>query len=176
MTPSRKEPDYRRAEAEARKLLKKARVFAGPVPVVAIARNVLGAIVRMEPFPGDVSGMLYCPAGAPPVIGVNSLERPVRQRFTIAHEIGHLILHAFEGIHVDKQYRRDGKSKTAEDAREIEANGFAAELLVPLDLLRSDIEAIGIDIESDEEVTTLAKRYEVSAQMMAIRLSKIISF
>jgi len=46
--------------------------------------------------------MLYCPAGSPAVIGVNSLERAVRQRFTIAHEIGHLQLHAFDGIHVDK--------------------------------------------------------------------------
>lgn len=174
MTPSRK-ADYDRAEAEAKKLLKRARVGAAPVPVVAIARTTLGAVVRMEPFPGDVSGMLFCPAGSPPIIGVNSLDRPVRQRFTIAHEIGHLILHAFDGIHVDKTYRRDGRSKTADDHREIEANGFAAELLVPLEMLRADIEAIGIDVESDTEVATLAKRYEVSAQMMTIRLSKIIT-
>lgn len=175
-SPTRK-PAFDHAIAEARALLKRAHVTSAPVPVLAIARNVVGAVVRMEPFPGDVSGMLYKPdasADSPPVIGVNSLESQVRQRFTIAHEIGHLVLHKLEGIHVDKKYLRDGRSKTAEDNLEIEANTFAANLLVPLDWLRDDVATTAIDVESDEEVAALAKRYEVSTQVMAIRLSKIL--
>jgi Zn-dependent peptidase ImmA (M78 family) len=166
------------AAKSAHALIGKAKINAAPVPVLALARDVAGVVVRFEPFAGDVSGMFFRSPGETPIIGVNSLESPERQRFTIAHELGHLFLHEDEAVHVDKRFTlafRDGRAKTAEDVREIEANHFAAELLVPHAFLVRDLREHRVDIESDDEVAALARKYEVSAQMMTIRLSKVLS-
>ena len=66
-------------------------IAEAPVPVEQIARR-LGAQVTYEGFDGDISGMLFRDEGRA-VIGVNSRHAPTRQRFTVAHEIGHLEMH-----------------------------------------------------------------------------------
>lgn len=169
------------ARKKARSLLNRADVQSAPVPVHDLARAV-GAVVRLEPTTGEqISGMLYQPPSGPPIIGVNSLDSPRRQRFTIAHEIGHLLLHPPEEIHVDKGFVlafRDDTSGNAVDYREIEANQFAAELLMPLSFLGSDVRRMQIDIESsdDDDIERLAARYEVSVRSMTIRLSVLARF
>lgn len=110
------------------------------------------------------------------VIGVNSVDAPVRQRFTIAHEIGHFILHKDEALHVDEKSLiglRDRKSSLAVDEREIEANQFAAELLMPATFLQKDILNLPDDIEVEEAITKLAHRYQVSTQAMTFRLTAL---
>jgi len=56
----------------------------------------------------------------------------VRQRFSIAHEIGHFILHQKQGqLFIDKTYKvflRDQLSSSGENIQEIQANQFAAAL------------------------------------------------
>lgn len=163
------------ARRKARDLLTKERISAAPVPVVDLARSV-GAIVRYEPFAGDnVAGMLYQPKTGKPIIGVNSLDGARRQRFTVAHEIGHLLLHPREELHVDAGFVlafRNKKSSDASDIREIEANQFAAELLMPLNFIERDIHKMELDLEDCEDaIEDLARRYEVSQQAMTIRLS-----
>jgi len=117
------------------------------------------------------------------VIGVNSEHSRTRQRFTIAHELGHLLLHADEEFHIDEKRplaRRDDVSSQATDAREIEANQFAAELLMPKALVGASVEAL---IEADPEISVeeaideLANAYRVSTLAMTHRLTnlKIIS-
>jgi Zn-dependent peptidase ImmA (M78 family) len=59
-----------------------------------------------------------------PIILINSSFPPVRQRFTLAHEYGHHCLQ--HGLAVDHAIDLGSK-----DRREIEANQFAAELLLP---------------------------------------------
>jgi Zn-dependent peptidase ImmA (M78 family) len=64
----------------------------------------------------------------------------VRQRFTIGHELGHLTLHHGHDLILERLVRlnfRDATSSTANDEEEIEANHFAAELLMPHDFLRA---------------------------------------
>ena len=84
--------------------------------------------------------MIYIKDGVP-IIGVNSLHHPNRQRYTIAHELGHLELHRqliTSEVHVDKGFpvlMRDPKSATGTELHEIEANQFAAELLMPRTLI-----------------------------------------
>ena len=86
--------------------------------------------------------MIYVNEGTP-IIGVNALHHPNRQRFTIAHECGHLILHKpqiTKEVHVDKalaspMLMRDSVSAAGVDEMEIEANLFAAELLMPKAIL-----------------------------------------
>ena len=112
------------------------------------------------------------------VIGVESNQPETRQRFTIAHELGHFLLHEGDQVHVDRQFRlnyRSAKSSTAEDVEEIEANAFAAAILMPERLLRVDAGRLQFDIEDEEAVRELAIRYNVSTQAMAIRLLNMVS-
>jgi Zn-dependent peptidase ImmA (M78 family) len=106
---------------------------------------------------------------------VNSSHPIQRQRFTIAHEIGHLLLHADENLHVDRNFPiglRSGISSKSVDANEIEANQFAAALLMPADFIAEDIKPfIGTDVMF--AIRKLAQQYRVSEQAMSIRLSTL---
>src|SRR5690348_3700946 len=86
-------------EREAANLIAKYGVTRPPVPVDEIAR-MLGAEVRYSPGNDNVSGALVrSPQGI--VIGVNSAQHFHRQRFTIAHELAHFLLHDGIQLHVD---------------------------------------------------------------------------
>jgi Zn-dependent peptidase ImmA (M78 family) len=106
------------------------------------------------------------------VIGVNELHAHVRQRFTIAHEVAHLALHE-DALYVDGLVRRDQRSSLAFDPQEIEANAFAAELLMPrhhvLHELHERVPEGGI-ADPQKLVRQLAKRFDVSEQAMEFRL------
>jgi len=149
------------------RLLRENRVARPPVPVERIAERC-GLDVRYAPMDGDLSGALIH-NGNEVYIGVNSLQSRNRRRFTIAHELGHFVLH--EGIYVDKDFRinwRDGNSSKAVNPEEMEANRFAAELLMPTDLLVRDIESLRrVDLAA---LDPLARRYGVSSHAMKIRL------
>ena len=163
---------------EAQELLRKNRVKAPPVPVEKIAES-LGATVRYSPFEGDnLAGMLIR-ANGQLIIGVNSLHHLNRRRFTIAHECGHFLFHKGEEIHVDHSFRinrRNGVSSLAVDPDEIEANRFAAELLMPYDMILADLEERGFDIEDEQELKELAHKYQVSPQAMTHRITNILDF
>jgi Zn-dependent peptidase ImmA (M78 family) len=99
---------------------------------------------------------------------------PVRQRFTIAHEIGHLLLHEHDQVHVDRGFRvrlRSDISSQGTDRDEMEANRFAAELLMPLKMLQADVQSLEFDLTDDDALWALAKRYGVSTQAMTYRLN-----
>ncbi len=159
----------------AEELLRQAKVDKPPVPIERLARR-LGAEVRYEPLEGDLSGMLFLEEGGRAIIGVNALHPKSRQRFTIAHELGHLRLHECSGIHVDRKFPirlRDERSSQAVDYEEIEANGFAAELLMPAAMLEADLDGYAtdfVDYDDDDLIRHLADKYKVSTQAMAFRL------
>ena len=155
-------------------LLSRCGIAEAPVPVEEIARAV-GARVRYSPFEGELAGMLMRGDGQT-TIGVNSLHHPNRQRFTIAHELGHLLLHKGE-VHIDRSFRvnrRDEVSSLAVDPDEIEANCFAAELLMPYDLVMAEFLECDIDVEDESEIRRLAKKYEVSLQAMTHRIINLL--
>jgi Zn-dependent peptidase ImmA (M78 family) len=146
-----------------------------PVPVEQLA-CLAGARIHYEPFDGQVSGMVYRQADGIAVIGVNSAHAITRQRFSIAHELGHLILHEDETFHVDESSPvrfRDGQSSLATKNTEIEANQFAAELLMPVDLLMKEIQSLPDNLEPEEAILELAHRFEVSEQAMTLRLFRL---
>lgn len=148
----------------------------GPIVDITALAESEGAIVVAEPEPNDFSGFLYQSGNSAPVIGVNSRHPPNRRRFTIAHELGHLLLHSKQGVHLDQAVvqMRGEKAGTGTDEHEIEANRFAAELLMPQPFLEKDLAAMGEIFADDEKaVAQLAKRYGVSSQAMAIRLSTL---
>ena len=166
---------------EVEKLIQDNRVTGPPVPVERIARGL--AQLRFSPLDDELAGMVYVKDGTP-IIGVNSLHHPNRQRFTIGHECGHFVLHRAKitrEVHVDKEFpmlRRDSVSAAGIDEMEIEANLFAAELLMPKDYLMEALGALGnkfLDIEDDVTVSALAKRFRVSPSAMRFRLGGLFS-
>jgi len=147
-------------------------VTAAPVPVERIAKN-LGVRIEYAPLDGELSGFAHTRDGVS-MIGVNSLHAAVRQRFTIAHELGHICLHQSElqaVVHVDKgSLRRDSISSEGSDPLEVEANAFASEFLMPQHLLQSLLAGKLVDLEDDETIKNLAKRFRVSEAAMRYRL------
>lgn len=175
MIPSR--PRYARINKIVDGLLMKNSVDIAPVPVEAIAKS-LGASIAYRDFDEDVSGLLVR-QGESSVIGVAKSQSKERQRFTIAHELGHLLLHEGQEVHVDKLFRINFRSKvssTAEDVQEIEANIFAANLLMPRAFLVKDAAKLDLDFEDQGHVQSLASRYEVSAQAMTFRLLNLFGY
>lgn len=162
----------RRIQALVDKLLNEHGIYSPPVPVDRIIR-ALGIRLHVDALEGDISGFAFRNRHGS-VIGVNTWHPLVRQRFTMAHELGHLLLHDVEKIRVDRGFilkLRSDISSQGIDQEEVEANRFAAELLMPEGFLESDIKAMsGIDLLDDENVSALAKRYEVSKQALLIRL------
>jgi len=156
---------------------------APPVAVERIARSLLGLFVdeaddirALPGAPADqgrLSGMLD---PAEMVIWVDRGEAgrsPGRRRFTIAHEVGHLLLHvpaaseAFYDRPADIREVDDGAVGAAVPElrrREREANVFARELLMPETLLNEQARATGFNLPA------LAERFEVSVPAMRLRL------
>lgn len=168
-------PRYALARRRAEQLLREAGIVAPPVPVQQLAERV-GAVVRYAPFEGQMSGLLHrSEGGNRAVIGVNSRHPTVRQRFSIAHELGHLILHQ-PALQIDQHAFvsfRNSKSSKATDPHEMEANQFAAALLMPDALLRECVEQLGQDAGVEESIGPLARQFDVSAQAMTIRLTSL---
>lgn len=166
----------KRVKSLARELLRRYEVSSPPVPVEKIARAE-GLAVALKKLEGDISGFLLRQNEGSPLIGVNSHHPRVRQRFTVAHELGHYLLGDEGALHIDRKFElrlRDNLSSQGVDSDEMEANLFAAELLMPEDLLSRDLEeAQPLDISDDSKVRRLAKRYGVSSQALMIRISSL---
>jgi Zn-dependent peptidase ImmA (M78 family) len=74
-------------------------------------------------------------------------------------------------VHVDKgSLRRDLLSAAGTDSTEREANAFAAELLMPPALLAAALDGRTLDLENEELVAGLAKRFRVSPMALQHRL------
>jgi len=153
-------------------LLEKFRIRKPPVPVEKIVKK-LGLSLVILPAGDEISGAIIR-NGDCVVIAVNPLHHLNRQRFTIAHELGHYFLHEGLEEHVDQNFRiawRNADSSKAVNWREIEANRFAAELLMPSDLLKRDLDSLRT-IEK-RTVALLAETYKVSPAAMKIRLTNL---
>lgn len=164
----------RRAETAAAQLLTQHAVTQPPVAIEAIAQAEGIMIVRHRFEDGDVSGMLYRD-GDRHVIGVNSAHPKPRQRFTIAHELGHRALHPGREIILDVPVRvnlRDKTSSMATDIEEIEANAFAAAVMMPEKMIRDSINQLpaGKRHEPDDTAIALADIFKVSISAMNFRL------
>lgn len=157
-------------ERRANDLLRDHGVTEPPVDVEALAK-ALGISVSYERLEKDVSGLLLVENGVAKV-AINDAHHLNRRRFTLAHEIGHVLLHA-KGyrVFVDRRFFRNEWSSKGELREEIEANAFAAALLMPQSLIEQRLEAdSGI---TDVDVFRLATRFQVSEQAMALRLVKL---
>ncbi|MBK8091523.1 MAG: ImmA/IrrE family metallo-endopeptidase [Verrucomicrobiaceae bacterium] len=165
----------RRIEAMVEALLAESNIVEAPVGVSRIAK-AKGARIFVDALEGDLSGFLYRDK-AQSVIGVNTRHSAARQNFTISHELGHLLLHDQEQLHVDHEFRvrlRNDVSSQGTDEAEQEANFFAASLLMPREFLKKDLENEEyVDLLDDDFLHGLARKYGVSTQALVNRLKNL---
>lgn len=162
-----------RADVAARDLLARFGIDEPPVGPQLLAEK-LGVLVVYQEMKDDVSGMLLR-REEQKVIGVNESHAPVRQRFTVAHELGHLLLHRGRPLILDTQTRvnlRNAISSTATDREEIEANRFAAALLAPESMVRRAVRSMQFHT-AEGLVEQLAERFGMSQTAMNYRLMNL---
>jgi Zn-dependent peptidase ImmA (M78 family) len=156
-------PDYAGVLLKVSQVLKENSVFEPPVLPKELAENYGHSVIFAE-FPDhakDVMGFLDLDTSE---IFVNSADPPNRQTFTIAHELGHALMHG-EALkkHPDKYtvlYRKPLASEI--DPIEQEANAFAANLLVPRNMLDK--------YHPLATVSELARLFIVSEEVIRYRL------
>jgi Zn-dependent peptidase ImmA (M78 family) len=156
-------PNYRHAEREAIRLLNEAGIYMPPVNPVEIAHYV-GVKVHFVTFSGNSEGVSGLYDSVKEEILVNTHEAGVRQTFTIAHELGHRVLHSeWAKTEAYKVLWRD-PSRQGKDRFEQEANAFAANLLMPRQM---------VDEYRRLPIERIAQIFAVSEQVARYRLQNL---
>jgi Zn-dependent peptidase ImmA (M78 family) len=139
-----------------------------PVKVGAIAK-AFGLEVKKSTLDAGISGEIK-KANNEVIIRINRHDVKERQRFTLAHEIAHYLLHEDkigDGI-VDDILYRSGLS----DELEAQANRLAADIVMPWSLIQRNLEKYS-DLKVEERIEKLAADAELSTTAIKIRLGKI---
>lgn len=163
MTSTLQKPDYAKVKRAATEVLDQFGFVEPPVNPVKISRE-LGievVFVEFDKEHNNISGFYDFEENS---IYVNRNEFPLRQTFTIAHELGHKLLH--EDWARSSEYRilmRDQDFSSNEDFHEKEANSFAANLLVPRFMLDR--------YWKDVTIEQLSQLFAVSVPVVRNRLS-----
>lgn len=139
-----------------------------PVKVGAIAK-AFNIDVKKSTLAAGISGEIKETDNVV-TIRINRHDVKERQRFTLAHEIAHFLLHRNkigDGITDDILYR-SGLS----DAQEAQANRLAADIVMPWALIQRSLEAC-VDLKPEQKIERLAQEAEISTTAIKIRLGKI---
>lgn len=163
--------EWRRIDSQYQQILHR-HMNSVPVKVGAVAED-LGLEVLVSALGPGVSGQIS-KKGDSYQVKVNRHEARERQRFTIAHEIGHFLLHrdiidsTVEGITDNVLYRSGRPEKI-----EFEANRIAADILMPMSALNARILTLGGNV-TEAMIELLASEFQVSKAAMEIRLSSLV--
>ena len=162
-----------KAEDLAENLLAQQGITTLPIEPEEIAL-ALGIEVEFKPFEDNLSGALFR-SPKRTVIAIRSRDSQNRKRFTIAHELGHYSFNHNGDIFIDHSVvnRRDLVSQIAIDPQEIEANAFAAALLMPKSMI---VRELNLLIDAEKQLSTaqlidsLVDKFKVSKSAMTYRL------
>lgn len=159
--------NYQNARDAAWRILLDCGVERLPVDLNDICRQLGIGVYRYADTQGmsdaakEANGLLYF-EGDMPVILYDQDMSPMRIRFTVAHEIGHLLLgHVAPGQRTTVNREPSPKDDPIETA----ANQFAARLLAPACVLW------GLDIHTPEDIAQLCHISQQSAQFRAERMA-----
>lgn len=147
----------RTGDTPANRILRWFGIVSPPIDVEKIAVG-LGFRIHADPTMGDYSGSVDL-SRLPAIIRLRDPQVDTRRRFTIAHEIGHAMLHDLAHHHRDDTFTGS--------AQEIQANRFAAELLMP------DWMVGPASMSSGMTSSRLAALFGVSQEAMNYRLRTI---
>lgn len=142
-----------------------------PVPIVSIANDLGLAIWETADFPDGTSGMIRKEQEQIAVY-INITDPAERKRFTIAHAIGHLLLHSTtldKGetfIETSKQYILTPKHQKTSEKAEYEATKFALSFLMPE-------EEFTHTWEKAKTIEEIAEQFNVSSSVAALRAHEL---
>ena len=160
-------PNVHEAERRARDVLAEVCIYEPPVNPIAVAKRLGFAVFASKFESSDMSGRCQ-KANGRIRIDVSAYDAPTRRNFIIAHEIGHALLH-LQGIDdaviSDPEYRW-ATSDERSPYKEVEANRFAAALLMPSEWVVERFDA-------DPNVDSLARQFGVSREAMKIQLERL---
>jgi Zn-dependent peptidase ImmA (M78 family) len=150
---------YKFAEAEGNRIWKT--IAGGKIPVILNdIVKALGVKVCAEEIPAYIrsDGVSQMDGAGNCIIRYRKGTSEVRARFTVAHELGHIILEhiSFDG----------SSSRCSVDAQEKEANTFASGLLIPVPDLRNFLKT------KDKTIDDVTKRYWVSKEVASYAVNK----
>lgn len=141
-----------------------------PVNIEAIIRELDIQLDKKADLDQEISGQIEKIGSGCYKISVNKSDHYYRQRFTMAHELGHFLYHFHligDGVDDNTAYRSapEGRffNKKILPSHETEANQFAASVLMPKDLVLSEW-------EKSQNLADVSKRFQVSQQAMQYRL------
>lgn len=142
-----------------------------PVRVGELATE-LGLKVFKAVLPPKISGLIKPSENSLSgfEIHVNKYDSPERQRFTIAHEIGHFLLHSSligAGIVDNIMYRSSLGS-----VYETEANKLAADIILPKESVTLALSEFHGQVDEDN-LYELAQLFKVSMPALKIRLQEV---
>jgi len=157
-------------------------IKTAPPDLTALCRD-LGLRIREVPANGFDGALVRSKAGQKGIVAVKaSIREKSRKRFTIAHEIGHFVIPHHRNLGNICEDRKIESFDRHLNQPEIEANEFAAELLLPSALLRrrfnlaefslAQISAVAADFETSLTATTRSylTLTDLPPSMLSLRL------
>ena len=133
-----------------------------------LVEDHFGADVAVLDIPAGCDGLSWRDDHSWLIVAATS-QAPTRQRFTIAHELGHLLAGDDQKLHVDVDVTAPG---LADRGSEMRANAFAAAFLLPRDALEQVVQA---DQElSQQAFAEHAMRFAVSPSTLWFRLRNLL--
>lgn len=161
--------EYKRIQDPTKEILNRY-LSEYPVRLGHLAKE-LGVSIKVSSMNTGVSGQITREDGHYH-IRVNRHEARERQRFTIAHELAHFLLHKSvidsspDGIKDNVLYRSGEPERI-----EYEANRLAADIVMPMALVQKVLQEEFDGVVTEATIDSLAARFQVSKAAMEIRLS-----
>lgn len=137
-----------------------------PLDIVRVVKEIFEIDLYFNDLDRNTSGFIERTGPAKWAIHVNKWENALRQKFTIAHELAHFILHKNilqSGSHYDSILFRDDNTSSIER----QASSFASELLMPSDKFGEYIN------EGCNTIEKLADKFELSTSAVRYRAYKL---
>lgn len=171
---------YFKCETAASEVINRCAINSAPVPVFDIVK-AMGLQLLEYNLGEETSGVLVVDNGKGS-IGYNPKDSYVRRRFTVAHELGHFILHSDANqLFVDNffliKFRKNNSYTKEEYWQEQEANAFAAAILMPEEFINYELLNNNFgNIDESDFIERLARKFEVSIPAMSFRLANLNIF
>ncbi len=152
---------------QARQFIRDAGISSIPVDIEKYAAAAKAKIKVSAGLDDDESGQTF-PLAGKHIITLNGNHREERQRFTVLHEIAHIVLELPSQHHGTNMTVSDLVSYRHRPKEEILCDVFAAECLLPYDQFRKDVEEVDVSLD---EVKELANRYKASVTSTGSRFA-----
>lgn len=159
-------PNHAFAREMARKVLKDYDLSEVPTDLLKVFQQLGLKYIELNDAE-DIDGAILEIGGKPAIAVLNKAKPISRQRFTLAHELGHIFLsHAQRDAYDPEEIREDQNTftETSKPSREKEADAFASELLIPSERLKENV----ADINNIEK---LADIFQVSRAAVTLAVA-----